>query len=100
MPKEYQEKRGELASLFYKGELVRIILQSILGLGLLAGGITLLALRLPGWSVIFGLPMVVISSIFIIYTYDNVLSKYTTPKDIVDDKDLNSLGETNKNDDS
>jgi hypothetical protein len=75
MSKEYQQKKKNFASLFSKVMLIKLVIQSFLGLGLLAGGITILALRIPGWSIIFGLPMVVISSVFIIYTYDDVLSK-------------------------
>lgn len=31
-------------------------------------------LRLPGWSIILGLPMVIIGIVFLIYTYDEVMS--------------------------
>lgn len=60
--------------------LIRIIIQAVLGLVLLIGGIILLALRISGWSIILGLPMVVISSVFIVYTYDDAASKWTKPK--------------------
>lgn len=61
---------------FYMGEVTRLVLQVVLGIGLLAGGIIFLALKIAGWSIIFGLPMVVISSVFIIYTYDDVLNRH------------------------
>ena len=48
----------------------------VLGLSLMTGGIVLLALRIAGWSMIFGIPMVVISAVFIIYTYDDVLNRH------------------------
>lgn len=67
---------NEVRPLIYKGEIIRLIVRSILSLSLLAGGIVLLALKIAGWSIIFGLPMVVISTVFIIYTYDDVLNKF------------------------
>lgn len=75
MPNKEINKSNGLRSLFYKGALVRFVVQAILGVALLAGGIIMLALKLPGWSIIFGIPMVVISSVFIIYTYDDALSR-------------------------
>lgn len=82
---------SEMRSLFVKSEIIRWIIRSFLSVGLLGGGITLLALRIPGWSIIFGLPMVVISGVFIVYTYDDILNKYIniedSKKDNLTDKD-------------
>ena len=55
---------------------IRILLRAGVSLSLLAGGIIMLALRISGWSIIFGLPMVVFGAVFIIYTYDEVLSRH------------------------
>lgn len=74
-------------TVFYTGQIVRLILQATLGIGLLAGGIILLALRIAGWSIIFGLPMVVISSVFIIYSYDDALNRHL---DIHDHRDFHN----------
>lgn len=69
-------RRKDIKLLLYNSEVIKVLIQASLGLGLLGGGIVLLALKIPGWSIIFGLPMVVISTIFIIYTYDDILSKH------------------------
>ncbi|HUC95230.1 MAG TPA: hypothetical protein VMR19_04500 [Candidatus Saccharimonadales bacterium] len=68
--------KEEFQPVFYRGQVTRLIIQAVLGLGLLAGGIIILSTRIAGWSIIFGLPMVVISSIFIIYTYDDTLNRH------------------------
>ena len=52
-----------------------LILKTIIPGLLLLGGIALLALRISGWSLIFGLPMVVFGTVFLIYTYDEVVSQ-------------------------
>lgn len=66
-------------SWYHKEVLVRIFLRVIVAVGLLVGGLILLAMRLPGWSIIFGLPMIIFGSVFIIYTYDEVLSRKLEP---------------------
>lgn len=35
----------------------------------------MLAMRIAGWGIILGLPMVVFGVVFLIYTYDEALSK-------------------------
>jgi len=76
-PKNGKENK----SVFYMGQITRLIIECVLGTGLLAGGIALLALRITGWSMIFGVPMVVISSVFIIYTYDDTLNRHLDLRD-------------------
>ena len=68
--------KADYKTIFYVGQVQRLAIEMVLGIGLLAGGIILLALRITGWSLIFGLPMVVISSVFIIFTYDDVLNRH------------------------
>lgn len=41
---------------------------------LLLGGLVLLILKFAGWSIILGIPLTVIGSIFLIYEYDNLVS--------------------------
>ena len=55
-------------------ETTRIMVMAILSLGLLAGGLVLLTSKIAGWSIIFGLPMVVIGVIFLVYSYDECVS--------------------------
>lgn len=42
---------------------------------LFIGGIVLLFLRIPGWSLIVGLPAVQIGLVFLIFSYDRMASK-------------------------
>lgn len=54
--------------------IIKLILKTVVPIFILSGGIALLTLRISGWSIIFGLPMVVIGVVFLIYTYDEVVS--------------------------
>jgi hypothetical protein len=54
--------------------IVKLILKTVVPISILSGGIALLTLRIAGWSIIFGLPMVVIGIVFLIYTYDEIVS--------------------------
>jgi hypothetical protein len=58
-----------------KLSLWRFILQIITCLSLLGGGIVILALRIPGWSLFLGLPTITIGIIFLIFTIDDVAKK-------------------------
>lgn len=60
-------------------EAIRLLLKGLLPVILVIGGITLLFLRLSGWSLVLGLPMTVIGSVFLIYTYDEVVQKRVEP---------------------
>lgn len=44
----------------------------LVSLALMLGGIYLLSLRIPGWSLIFGLPAVSTGIIFLIFTFDEI----------------------------
>ena len=54
--------------------IVKLVLKTVVPIFILIGGIALLTLRIAGWSIIFGLPMVVIGVVFLIYTYDEIVS--------------------------
>lgn len=56
-------------------EIVRLIYMGLIPIVLLAGGLVLLALKIPGWSLIFGLPITIFGTVFLIYTYDTIASK-------------------------
>lgn len=67
---------------------------------LFAGGVWLLSLRIPGWSLILGLPAIQIGIVFVIFSIDNSsketfdLSKYHIVKcDICGDPTAAPLGE-------
>jgi hypothetical protein len=54
------------------GSIKKFILQTFICLALLGGGIIILALRIAGWSLFLGLPMVLFGVVFLIFTFDNV----------------------------
>lgn len=61
--------------LYHKEVMMIILLRVFVSVCLLISGIVILALRIPGWGIILGLPLVIFGSVFIIYTYDEVLSR-------------------------
>jgi drug/metabolite transporter (DMT)-like permease len=62
-------------NLYYIEAIVAVLLKTLIPLALLVGGLFLLFLNLAGWSIIFGIPMVVIGVVFLIYTYDELVTK-------------------------
>ena len=58
---------------------VRLTFRVLIPIVLLGGGLTLLALRIAGWSIIFGLPMITFGVVFLIYTYDELASNVIRP---------------------
>ena len=60
-------------------EIIRLILKGLIPIVLLSGGLILLALRISGWSLIFGLPLTIFGSVFLIYTYDEMVRKKVDP---------------------
>lgn len=60
--------------------LTRNIGRLLLSLALFGGGVILLSLRIPGWSVILGLPAVQIGIVFIIFTFDEVAQDRVGPR--------------------
>lgn len=69
------------AEINFKRTLIDFLTQQlpslILASTLFVGGIILLALHLPGWSIFLGLPAVQIGLIFIIFSFDNTTKKKT-----------------------
>lgn len=55
--------------------LLKLLVRIFAPVALMFGGLALLALRISGWSMVFGLPMVVIGVVFMIYAYDEILSR-------------------------
>lgn len=71
-------------------EITRLIIKSVLPIVLLLGGLWLLTLRLAGWSIIFGLPMVILGIVFVIYAYDDAVSgKVAVPIDKFKNEEIN-----------
>jgi hypothetical protein len=66
----------ELTSSFkqlFSNLITKTIPAIVLSLVLFFGGVWLLALRIPGWSLFLGLPAVQIGIIFLIFTFDEVM---------------------------
>lgn len=59
--------------------ILKQLLSVILSLGLFAGGIFILSLRLAGWSLLLGLPAILLGGVFIIFTLDTVARELFTP---------------------
>lgn len=57
--------------------IVKNILKSIVPIVLLISGVIVFTARFPGWSLLIGLPMIVISTVFLIFTYDDLSQKLT-----------------------
>jgi len=53
--------------------LIKLIARIIIPIIMFIGGIIILSLHLPGWSIILGLPVSMFGIVFIIYTYDEVI---------------------------
>ena len=56
-----------------------LTLRVIIPIAFLTSGLVLLSLRIAGWSIIFGLPLIVFGTVFLVYTYDEVVSKTVKP---------------------
>ena len=74
MPNQTYEKPKQLTSLLWK-LLLREIPRLLIPLVIFIGGIALLALKIPGWSIFLGLPATQIGFIFLIFTFDKVSRK-------------------------
>lgn len=72
--KVHFEEKGQNAE-----GIIRLVLKGLLPVVLVFSGLALLYLNLSGWSIILGLPMLVIGSVFIIYTYDDIFQKRIEP---------------------
>ncbi len=84
MPKEVKLKNIQLSQqetveyalkrklvYFFIQQLPQLVLSSLLFIG----GIVLLSLKIPGWSLIIGLPAVQFGLIFMIFNYDRAANK-------------------------
>lgn len=54
----------------------------LVSLVLMLGGIYLLSLRIPGWSLIFGLPAISTGIIFLIFTFDEIAQNKVGPNSL------------------
>ena len=61
--------------------LIKLIARIIIPIIMFIGGIIILSLHLPGWSIILGLPVSMFGIVFIIYTYDEVITKNVVNKE-------------------
>lgn len=59
--------------------VVRLVFRGLLPIVLVVGGVWLLTSKLSGWNIILGIPMTIIGMVFLIYTYDEVVSSKIQP---------------------
>ena len=74
--KEGTSKNGAPRLVSQSENLLKSIIKVIIPMALLAGGIAVLALSLPGWSIILGIPMVIFGVVFLLYTYDEIVTTH------------------------
>lgn len=83
MPKTAQARNLENFRNQTKAALASVLTKNVgsllLSLALFIGGIVLLALRIPGWSLILGLPAVQIGIVFSIFTFDGLAQNKVGP---------------------
>ena len=60
-------------------EAIKLLFRGIIPIVFLAAGVVVLALRMPGWSLLLGLPLTIFGAVFLIYTYDEVVRKTFAP---------------------
>ena len=60
-------------------EVIKLVFRGLLPIFLMIGGMLLLFLRISGWSIILGLPMLIMGTVFLIYTYDEVVQRRVEP---------------------
>lgn len=53
---------------------LQTLLETFIPFTILVCGLTLLFLKIGGWSIILGIPMVVIGVVFLIYSYDSLVA--------------------------
>jgi len=81
MPEIADQLKNEIKQTFLK--LVTKTLPSLfLSLILFSGGIALLALRIPGWSLFLGLPAVQVGIVFLIFTFDKIAHDKVGPNSL------------------
>lgn len=61
----------------------RIILRQLflflISVSLLAGGVFLMSLRISGWSLILGLPLILFGFVFLVYSFDEIFRERIGP---------------------
>lgn len=57
-------------------EVVRFIFKGLIPIVFLAAGVSVLFLRIPGWSILLGAPLTIFGAVFLIFTYDEVVSSH------------------------
>lgn len=57
----------------------KLLYKIIIPVVFLTAGLVLLSLRIPGWSIIFGLPLIVFGTVFLVYTYDEIVTRTVKP---------------------
>lgn len=67
------KNEADISQYHHFEEAIKLIFRGLIPIIFLAGGVGLLALRLPGWSLILGIPVTIFGVVFLLYTYDEVV---------------------------
>ncbi len=59
--------------------LLKLFFRAVIPLAMLVFGVILMISRLSGWNLIIGTPIVVLGTVFLIYTYNEVINKTAIP---------------------
>jgi hypothetical protein len=73
MEKEMEVKKRDNKTLHME-RLIKLFFRGVIPIFLLVSGVVVLALKISGWSLLLGAPMVVFGCVFLIYTYDEVVA--------------------------
>jgi len=67
-------------------ETVKLIFRGLIPVVFLVSGVVILGLKLPGWSLFIGLPLTIFGTVFLIYSYDEILGKKLGIQDYKDEE--------------
>ena len=68
-------EKGDNDSFLLRFFLVIFVFKCMIPIFLLLSGIVILVIRIPGWSLLLGLPLVVLGTVFTVYTYDGLVGQ-------------------------
>lgn len=60
-------------------EEIKLVFRGVIPLVFLIAGVAVLMLRIPGWSLLLGIPITIFGTVFLIYTYDEVVRRRVGP---------------------
>jgi len=59
--------------------IIKLLFRGFMPMLMLVAGVILMTSEISGWNLIIGTPITVLGTIFLIFTYDEVIAKKVTP---------------------